>query len=272
MNNTALKSDLLASAITERPARVRLLGRSQMVPLNASAIAILTGNGLTVSEDLARRFIAVEFDPRTEDPEGRAFAVDIRAEVRAKRPDLLAAVLIIWRWGRLANLERGRPLGSFEQWCRWVRDALLTLGCQDPVERISEAKERDSRRQTVTQLFALWWDCHRDRPVAVRDLDEKVKQVTDPQGRGRQYVASHLEKLAGTRMAGFVLTRQAPAGKWGTATFALRTTGEEHRDHRGHRQDGGVALSPIPPMPPMPSPAAADEGREPNASSWSMRL
>jgi hypothetical protein len=68
LNNTAFKSDLLASAITECPARVRPLGKSQMVPLNASALVILTGNGLTVSEDLARRFIMVEFDPRTEDP------------------------------------------------------------------------------------------------------------------------------------------------------------------------------------------------------------
>ena len=49
LNNTAFKSNLLASAITERPARVRLLGRSQMVPLNASAFVILTGSGLTVS-------------------------------------------------------------------------------------------------------------------------------------------------------------------------------------------------------------------------------
>jgi hypothetical protein len=57
LNNTAFKSDLLASSITERPAKVRVLGRSQMVALNASALVILTGNGLTVSEDLARRFI-----------------------------------------------------------------------------------------------------------------------------------------------------------------------------------------------------------------------
>jgi hypothetical protein len=64
LNNTAFKSDLLASAITERPARVRPLGKSQMVPLNASAFVVLTGNGLSVSEDLARRFIMVEFDPR----------------------------------------------------------------------------------------------------------------------------------------------------------------------------------------------------------------
>jgi hypothetical protein len=45
LNNTAFKSDLLASAITERPARVRVLGRSQMVQLNATAFVILTGNG-----------------------------------------------------------------------------------------------------------------------------------------------------------------------------------------------------------------------------------
>ncbi|MGC1357540.1 MAG: hypothetical protein WA851_17460, partial [Xanthobacteraceae bacterium] len=60
LNNTAFKSKLLASAITERPARVRLLGRSQMVTLCATAFVILTGNGLTVSEDLARRFVAVD--------------------------------------------------------------------------------------------------------------------------------------------------------------------------------------------------------------------
>ena len=109
LNNTAFRSDLLASAITERPARVRLLGKSQMVPLNASAFVILTGNGLTVSEDLARRFIMVEFDPRTEDPEARPFKNDIRAEVRERRTELLAALLTIWRWGRHCRLISSRP-------------------------------------------------------------------------------------------------------------------------------------------------------------------
>jgi hypothetical protein len=46
-----------------------------------------------------------------------------------------------------------------------------------------------------------------------------VKQALDPQGRGRQHLASQLEKLAGTRMAGFVLTRQMPAGKWGATSL-----------------------------------------------------
>lgn len=235
LNNTAFKSNLLASAITERPARVRLLGRSQMVTLCATAFVILTGNGLTVSEDLARRFVAVDFDPRTEDPEARRFTTNIRAEVTARRTELLAALLTIWRWGRITKgIKAGLPLGSFEQWCLWVRDPLLDLGCRDPAERVSEAKERDGRRQVLADLFAIWWQRHHDQPIALRQLHDDVKQAADPQGRGRQHLASQLEKLSGTRIAGFMLTRQAPAGKWGVATYALTKTGEadKHRDHR----------------------------------------
>jgi hypothetical protein len=238
LNNTALKSNLLASAITERPARVRLLGRSQMVPLNTSAFVNLTGNGLTVSEDLARRFVAVELDARMENPEARAFTSDIRAEVKARRTELLAALLTIWRWGRIATeIKAGLPLGSFEQWCRWVRDPLLALGCKDPAERVSEAKARDERRQVVADLFAVWWERHRDQPIPLSQLHDDVKLAVDPQGRGRQHLASQLGKLAGTRMSGFILTRQAAPGKWGVATYALRKTGgtEHHRDHRGHK-------------------------------------
>jgi hypothetical protein len=238
LNNTAFKSDLLASSITERPAKVRVLGRSQMVALNASALVILTGNGLTVSEDLARRFISIDFDPRTEDPEARPFIANIRAEVTARRKELLAALLTIWRWGRIAaDIKPGLPLGSFEQWSQWVRDPLLALGCQDPVARVSEAKECDGRRQTFADLFAIWWDKHGDRPVAVRDIHEDVREVLDPQGRGRQYVTARVEGLAGTRMAGFIFTRQASPGKWGVATYALKKTDSDqaHRGHRGHK-------------------------------------
>ena len=237
LNNTAFKSDLLASAITERPAKVRLLGRSQNVLLNPSAFVILTGNGLTVSEDLARRFIAVDFDPRTEDPEARPFMTDIRLEVIARRKELLAALLTIWRWGRIArDVVAGRPLGNFTQWCGWVRDPLLALGCHDPAERVSEAKERDGRRQALADLFAIWWERHREHPIPERHLHDDVRQALDPQDRGCQHRASQLEKLAGTRIAGFVLTRQAPAGKWGAATYALKETGAavDHRDHGGH--------------------------------------
>jgi hypothetical protein len=267
LNNAAFKSDLLASAITERPARVRVLGESRMMPLCASAFIVLTGNGLSVSEDLARRFLTVELDAKTEDPEARAFPVDIRQEVRARRAELLAACLTVWRWGRQdRGIKAGRPLGSFEQWCAWVRDPLLALGCRDPAERISEAKERDNRRQAVADLFAAWWGHHDALPMAGKDLHRDVLCLIDPQGRGRQFVAAELNRLTGTRMAGFLMTRQAPTGKWGTTTYALTkmpdpsVSLECHRGHRGHRNDEEQDQSatrlhprPMPPMPPMRS-------------------
>ena len=79
LNDAAFRSDLLASVITERPARVRVLGLSKMVQLNSSAFVVLTGNGLSVAEDLARRVITVELDAKTEDPEARPFKSNLRA-------------------------------------------------------------------------------------------------------------------------------------------------------------------------------------------------
>ncbi len=238
LNNFAVRSDLLASAITERPARVRVLGRSQMVPLNATVFVVLTGNGLTVSEDLARRFLTIELDPKIEDPEARRFPNDIKADVWRDRRKLLAAALTIWRWGRLHDdLPAGRAIGSFERWSRWVRDPLVALGCRDPVERLGEAKERDTRRQATAELFRAWWDRHQDRPMALRDLDEHVVRLIDPQGRGRQFISSQFGKLAGTRIAGLVLNRQPAAGHWSAATYRMESTDapNNHRHHRGHR-------------------------------------
>jgi hypothetical protein len=76
---------------------------------------------------------------------------------------------------------------------------------------------------------------------------------------------AHLEKLVGMRMASFALSRQAPPGKWGTATYALQNLSEteKHRGHGGHKADNTSASAssgtsnangppPLAPMPPMP--------------------
>jgi hypothetical protein len=237
VNGVALHSDTLASVLTERPARVRLLGQTRMVPLNSTAFVAVTGNGLTVTEDLARRFIPCEFDARCEDPEVRPFPAGFLEQIERQRGELLAAVLTIWRWGRqnATGLARGKPLGSFETWAEWCRDPFVALGCRDPVERIESLKANDPRRQRIADLFRIWWEHHGPTPVKANQLTEPVKAVADPQGRGRQYLATFLSGLAGTHAAGFVLTRQEPAGKWTAATYALteaqavRPTGSHSR-------------------------------------------
>jgi hypothetical protein len=226
VNGWMLRSDILASVLTERPARVRPLGRTKMLALNCTAFIAVTGNGVTLSEDMVRRFLVCELDARCEDPEQRSFESDFLAKIELRRAELLAAGLTIWRWGRQnsANLVAGRPLGSFEQWAEWCRDPLLALGCRDPVERIDEIKSDDPHRRQIVELFDAWAMHHGERPIKAAALAESVRALVDPQGRGRQHITARLWQLIGTRAGGFVLTREKAAGRWGAATYSLVRT------------------------------------------------
>jgi hypothetical protein len=165
-----------------------------------------------------------------EDPEARRFPPGFLKRTAAGRAALLSAGLTIWRWGRqnAAALHQGRPLGSFEDWCAWVRDPLLTLGCADPAARVAQIKASDPTRRALAELFAAWWAAHGPKPVKAADLAESVQMLIDPQGRGPQFIASFLARHTGTRADGYVLTAQKAAGKWGATTYALHPiTGTE---------------------------------------------
>jgi hypothetical protein len=277
-NGLTLRSDTLASVLTERPATVRVLGETRMVPLNSTAFVAMTGNGVTLSEDLPRRFVVCEFDARCEDPESREFSAGFLEQVAHHRAELLAAVLTIWRWGRqnAETIAKGKPLGSFETWASWCRDPLLELGCTDPVERIDALKARDPRRLHAVEVFHTWWEHHGERRTAASQLAEPVRALIDPHNRGRQYLASQVGKLVGTNAGGYVLTRQGSDGKWTTSTYILTKFSasevKEHRGHRGHRgpnpfadglearapTDAAVVHPPMTPMTPMPN-EIADE-------------
>jgi putative DNA primase/helicase len=226
VNGSILRSDTLASVLTERPARVRPLGRTGMVALNSTAFIAVTGNGLTVSEDLARRFVVCELDGRCEHPEQRRFGSGFLDQIGRRRAELLGAALTIWRWGRqnVAALQPGRALGSFENWAEWCRDPLVALGCRDPVERIDSVKADDPHRRRIVELFDVWHQHHGERPIKAVDLAEPVQALVDPQGRSRQFIAARIRQLTGTRAGGFVLSRQEAVGRWSAATYALRRT------------------------------------------------
>jgi hypothetical protein len=215
-----------------------------MLLINSTAFIAITGNGLTVSEDLARRFNHCELDAGCEDPELRPFPPGFLENIERNRAALLGAVLTIWRYGRqnAGELASGKPLGGFEIWAGWCRDPLLDLGCRDPVERIGVLKSKDPRRQQTAEIFTAWWTYHQSKPIAASELNFSVQAIIDPQGRGRQYIAAALMRLAGTRAAGFVLTRQESLGTWTPATYALRKVEPSehsgHNSHTDHRPNG----------------------------------
>jgi hypothetical protein len=93
INGTLLRSNTLASLTTERPSGVRELGKSRMIKLEHASFIVLTGNGLVVSEDLARRFVFCELDPQCEDPEQRPFVPGFIEGIEQRRGELLTAAL-----------------------------------------------------------------------------------------------------------------------------------------------------------------------------------
>jgi hypothetical protein len=224
LNGMTLRSDTLASIVTENPATIRELGKSKMLKVTPSCFIGLTGNGLTLSEDLIRRAVTIELDAGIEDPESRRFLDDPVKTAKARRRELLAACLIIWRWGQQNDLDEGKSIGSFEQWGRWVRDPLVALGCKDPVLRNQEAKMHDPRRQRQAEIYTTWWQQHENRPVKLSELSSEVIFIIDPKLRGRQYVQSSVSKLVGTRVAGFVLQLVKRSSAWGVDQYILERT------------------------------------------------
>jgi hypothetical protein len=234
-NGIVLRSDTLASVLTERPARVRLLGETRMVPLNSTAFVCITGNGLSISEDLARRFIVCELDARCEDPEARPFAPDFLGQVQARRGDLLAAALTIWRWGRqnAADIVRGRPLGGFETWAAWVRDPLLALGCRDPVERIDTVKANDPQRRHVADLFEAWWSHHGGTPRSCGRPGRARPRHRRSAG-SRSAVSRELPCTIG-RHPCRGLRAEPPGAGWQVGSRHLRPAAHRLRRSRRHR-------------------------------------
>jgi hypothetical protein len=217
-NAEELSSNVLAQAITEGTIMTRLLGHTRMVRLNTHAFIAVTGNTVRISEDLARRFIVVELDAKCENPERRSFHEDFSASIKEHRAELLAAVLTIWRWGRQTSLRPGVPLGSFERWAAWCRDPLLALGCVDPVERAADIKSEDPHRQEIFEFLETWQAQHGSKPVKLRNLDPRVRNLI---GGSRQKFATFVGNLEGARAGGFVMSITKPESKWGAADYTV---------------------------------------------------
>jgi hypothetical protein len=215
-NNKNLTSDILASALTESPAMVRVMGHTKNVPLHTRTFIGITGNSVQIADDMARRLLNTHLDARMENPEQRPFPPGFLDHVFAERANLLAAALTIWRWGRQTQPKPGKSLGSYEVWAQWCRDPLLALGMRDTVDRTDEIKAADPKRRELIGIFEQWWTRHGDIIIKAKDLaDEVIKQIDDKATfradgslqYSRQWVASFLAAHVDTRVGGYVLSK-----------------------------------------------------------------
>lgn len=156
-----LESEALCQMLTQTRYEARVLGQSKNVSVKVGATVFATGNNLVVVGDLTRRSVVGLIDPKCERPELRVFEGNLLETVSAERGELVVAAITILRARHLARLRGERvnttPLGSFEQWSEWVRDALVWLWPNaDPVATMDRLRESDPKLNALRTIVGLW--------------------------------------------------------------------------------------------------------------------
>lgn len=180
-----LGGELLCQTMTQTSLKVRILGKSVNAEVPSNAAIFATGNNLTFEGDMTRRALRATLDAGVERPELRAFDRDPLAMVTEQRGDYVSAGLTVLRAFHIAGRPQQRaPLGSFTDWSRWVRDALIWLGEADPCDTMEELRGADPKLEALTSVLEGWREVIGLQPANVRDVIERATEQR-PQLYGR---------------------------------------------------------------------------------------
>lgn len=173
-----LGGELLCQALTQPTLKVRILGRSLNAEVPSNAAFYATGNSLTLAGDMTRRAVLSSLDPGVERPELRAFDRDPIATVKADRGNYAAAALTVLRAFHVADRpQQSAPLGSFVDWSRLVRDALIWLGEADPCATMDAVRSADPRLAALTMVIEQWHAVIGGGRVSVKEvIDVAIEQ------------------------------------------------------------------------------------------------
>jgi len=183
-----LGGEYLCAVLTQTVARTRILGRSEAPELPTNTMITATGNNLRLTGDMTRRAVICRLDPQCERPELREFDRDPIAEIKADRPRYLIAALTVlrafWQAGRPPQRP---PLGSFEDWSRTIRDAVIWLGMDDPVDTMEALRSNDPMLDALSAVMANWADLLPAEKVSVREVIEKATDQMNGTGGSVPY-------------------------------------------------------------------------------------
>jgi putative DNA primase/helicase len=157
--NGELGGDLLCQAIERPIVQIRELGASTIKEIESRATLFATGNALRVRGDMTRRTLICNLDAQMERPELRTFGFDPVEIVLADRGRYVGACLAIVRAHAIAGfpgLENLPNIASFSDWSKYVRAALVWLGCADPCKSMESARDDDPELGELRELLEAW--------------------------------------------------------------------------------------------------------------------
>ncbi|WP_156815372.1 hypothetical protein [Pseudanabaena sp. PCC 6802] len=178
-NNVSLRGAALESILTSEFYSGRILGSTAMLTVPNSALGIANGNHVGVVSDAIRRTIGINLESPFENPSDRSFRREILPYVTKERVRLVSALLTVTMACLQSSPNQQRPLPSYEQWDRYVRQPLVWLGEADPVDSQKLLREEDPNLNRLGDFLSLVHSVLGDREWTATDL---AKVVTDQSG------------------------------------------------------------------------------------------
>jgi hypothetical protein len=187
-----IRNPVLERFLTSHAFDFRRFHRQELVKMPNRTVLAITGNNLTLRGDLSRRVIRCRLVTTMDCPETRdgfrhanieAFAVDNQAELLAAALTILRAHAVTGFTPCQVRVTRvdgntvdapARPVGSFNEWDRVVRHAILRAGLADPMLTQDEAREEDEDDVKLAALLRAWHHRNQSTPWTVNDLLEDV--------------------------------------------------------------------------------------------------
>ncbi len=178
--NRILDSGALASVLTARVWKDRILGVSKTVRVPNLALWLASGNNTRLSRELIRRTVWCRLDSRTDAPwERSGFRhKNLTKWVKERRGELVWAALVLCQ----AWIAAGRPageetLGMFESWAETMGGILRVAGVPGLLANARRFRQAAADKGSEWGAFvAAWWARFGAEPVGVKGLFQLVTE------------------------------------------------------------------------------------------------
>jgi len=176
-----LQSDALDAVLTGTEFQERLLGANEECTQRFHTVFAVTANNALISEDLVRRSLQVRIETGVERPEQRTNFrhPDLLRYALAHRAELLSAALTVLRAYFVAGCPKVamRPMGSYEEWSRVVRGALIWAGQPDVAVTQDDLRDcANEERTDASTLLHAWYAYLGEAPTTLADVLEDLSR------------------------------------------------------------------------------------------------
>ena len=107
----------------------------------------------------------------------------MRATRVAGVENLIASLTVLRAFHVAGKPSQRDPLGSFYDWSRRVRNALVWLDQADPVDTLDNVRQSDPRLDAITAVLTQWSEVIGSDRVSVQDLIDRATRL-GPSGFG----------------------------------------------------------------------------------------